>query len=387
MTILESNTTTTQQVLEAARALTPTIAARAGEIERLRRVPRDLLDDLIGAGCFRVLLPRTHNGIGAGLPTAMRLYETLARADASVGWTVMIGSGSWCDLAGLSRAAFDELFASGGDIIFAGAFNPTGSIEAVDGAYRVTGRWSFASGCEHATWLFGNCVEGIVDGMPQLRLAVFSPDQVVIEDTWRVSGLAGTGSHHFHVDGVVVAAERTLMLFADEPCLDEPILRLPPPAVFSLAIASVAVGIAQGALDDIVALATNKVPLLDHAPLAANPLFQLELGNSDAGLRAARALLYETAAAAWATALDGSPLTLQDRARIRAAAVWATEQAAAVVSTAYRAGGGSSLYVDCPLQRRLRDVHAVTQHFLVKRDTLTTAGAILAGQDVNVMVF
>ena len=76
-----------------------------------------------------------------------------------------------------------------------------------------------------------------------------------------------------------------------------------------------------------------------------------------------------------------------ERARIRAAAVWATERAAAVVDMAYRSGGGTSLYADCPLQRRLRDIHALTQHFLVKRDTLTTAGAILAGQDVDVMVF
>jgi alkylation response protein AidB-like acyl-CoA dehydrogenase len=80
-------------------------------------------------------------------------------------------------------------------------------------------------------------------------------------------------------------------------------------------------------------------------------------------------------------------LSLQERARIRATAVWATERAAAVVAAAYRSGGGSSIYADCPLQRRLRDINAVTQHFLVKRDTLTTAGAILAGQDVHIMVF
>jgi alkylation response protein AidB-like acyl-CoA dehydrogenase len=67
--------------------------------------------------------------------------------------------------------------------------------------------------------------------------------------------------------------------------------------------------------------------------------------------------------------------------------VWVTERAADVVATAYRSGGGSSVYTDCPIQRRLRDVNALTQHFLVKRDTLTTAGAILAGQDVQVMVF
>jgi indole-3-acetate monooxygenase len=97
--------------------------------------------------------------------------------------------------------------------------------------------------------------------------------------------------------------------------------------------------------------------------------------------------VYETAESTWATAVAGSALTLEQRARIRATAVWATARAAAVVETAYRSGGGTSLYADCPLQRRLRDVHAMTQHFLVKRDTLITAGAVLAGQGLTAMVF
>jgi indole-3-acetate monooxygenase len=83
----------------------------------------------------------------------------------------------------------------------------------------------------------------------------------------------------------------------------------------------------------------------------------------------------------------GGELTLEQRARIRAAGVWVTARSVAVVEAAYRSGGGSSIYVDCPLQRRLRDVHAVTQHFAVKPDTLTTAGAVLAGQDITVPVF
>lgn len=387
MTLLNRTTTTPDGVLERAGGMAPTIASRAAEIEAARRVPSDLLDELIGAGCFRALLPSSHGGIGADLPSAMRVFETLARADASVGWTVMIGATSWCDLAGLPRATFDGLFATGPDVIMAGAFNPTASIVAVAGGYRVNGRWSFASGCEHADWLFGNCVEGTIDGVPQFRAAVFAPDQVVIEDTWTVSGLCGTGSHHFRVDDVVVSGERTFIPLADERCLDEPVAHIPPPALFSLGIASVAIGIAQGALHDIVALAVDKTPLLAHGPLATNPLFQFELATADTDLRAARALLYETAGAVWATAEGTEPFGLEERAKIRAAAVWATERASAVVGFAYRSGGGSSVYAACPLQRRLRDIQAVTQHFLVKRDTLTTAGAILAGQDVEVTVF
>ena len=382
-----NRTGTVEDTAEAVRALTDTIAKRAAEIESARRVPRDLLDDLVATGCFGVLVPASHGGLGADLPSAMRLFETLARADASVGWTVMIGASCWCDLVGLPRAAFDALFAARPQVIMAGVFSPSGSISAEKGGYRVTGRWGFASGCEHADWLFGNCIEKVVDGAPQLRMAVFSPDQVVIEDTWTVSGLSGTGSHHFRADSVFVPAGRTLVPLVDEPCIEDVIARIPVPALLSLSIGSIAVGIARGALDDIVALAIGKTPLLADSTLAGSAHFRFQLAWADTELRAARALLHESAAAMWATVAGGSPLSLEQRARVRAAAVWATNRAAEVVTSAYRAGGGGSVYAGSPLQRRLRDVNAATQHFLVRHDTLTTAGAIFAGQDVAVTVF
>jgi indole-3-acetate monooxygenase len=376
---------TADQVLDAARALAPTVADRATEIETARRVPRDLLDALAGAGCLRMLLPRSHGGIGADLPSALRLFEALAEADGSVAWTVAIGGSAWVDLAGLPRVTFDALVT--GDVIVAGAFAPSGSITPVEDGYRVTGRWGFTSGCEHAAWLYGNCVEGVVDGVPQLRIAVFAPNEVEIEDTWSVSGLCGTGSHHIRVADVRVPAERTLRPLVDEPCLDEPVVRVPVPALVALVVASVAVGIAQGAWNDAVALAAHRVPLLAGAPVAADPLFRAEVATEDAGLRAARALLDDSAGTLWAVAVQGDAATLRQRAEARAAAVWATEQAVVAVEAAYRSGGGTALYRSCALQRRLRDVHAVTQHFIVRRDTMATAGAVLVGEDVDVEVF
>ena len=373
--------------LEAARGLAGAIGNRAAEIERARRLPRDLLEDLAAAGCFKMLLPTSHGGLGADLASAMRVFETLARADASVGWTVMIGALCWCDVVGLPRATFDELFSARRHVIMAGVFNPSGSISAEGNGYRVKGRWSFASGCEHADWLFGNCVEGIADGVPQLRIAVFSPDQVAIEDTWTVSGLSGSGSHHFRADGVRVPSARTLAPLTDQPCIDDVIARVPVPALAAHSIGSVAVGVAQGALDDIIALAVDKTPLLAESTLAKNAHFQFELAHADTELCAARALLYESAGSIWARVAAGSPLTLEQRARVRAAGAWATERAVDVVTRAYRAGGGGSLYAASPLQRRLRDINAVAQHFLVRPDTLTTAGAILAGQDIAVPIF
>ena len=347
--------TTTQnpagRVLGAVRELGPTIAAQAGEIEKLRQVPKELLDKLTQAGCFRLLLPTSVGGLGADLPSAMRVFEQLSRADASVGWIVMLGSSTWIDIAALPKKTFDSLYAKGPDIFLSGVISPMGArVTKADGGYRVTGRWTFASGCQHAHWLYGNTIED--PETHAMRVVLFSRDQVKIEDTWHVSGLAGTGSHDFVASNVLVPAERTHQLFADKPTLDTPLLRIPPPALLALEIASCAIGIAQGALDDVIGLAGKKVPLLEHAPLAQNPLFQHRLGDAEVQLRAARALLYSEADDAAATA-----------------------------------AGGSSVYLSHPLQRRLRDVHALTQHFLIKLETLTASGAVLAGAEPQLMLF
>jgi len=385
-TVIDPKVTRHPSVLDAVRVLAPKITARAAEIEAARRLPLDLVRDLTSSGCFRMLVPRSHGGGGFDLASAMSVVEELSRADASVGWTAMIGASAWIDLGGLPRTTFDALYADGPDAIIGGVFNPAGTAVPVDGGYRVSGRWAFASGCQHCHWLYGNCMEEH-GGAPRLRTVLFSPDQIKIEDTWSVSGLCGTGSHHLIADDVFVRADRTCLPFSDPPCLDEPLLRMPVPPILAFGVASVAVGIAQGALEDILALSASKVPLLAHTSLATNPLFQHQLGAADAKLRAARGLLYADAAGAWGTAVAGAAFTPEQRVRMRSATTWAAATAASVVDMAYHAGGGSSIYSGNPLQRRFRDVHALTQHFLVKRDTLTTAGAVLAGADVDLTVF
>jgi indole-3-acetate monooxygenase len=202
-----------------------------------------------------------------------------------------------------------------------------------------------------------------------------------------LQGLSGTGSHHFSVEDVFVPAERTTVPMVDPSCLDAAVTHIGPPPLIGLSIASVAVGIAAGALDDILAIAAGKVPLLAHGTLSTNALFQRDLAEADATVRAARAVRDEVSDDVWRTVSAGEALTLEQRARIRATCVWIVERAVDVVDAAYRNGLGSAPYASCPLQRRLRDIHTLTQHFLVKRDTYTTAGAVLAGQELTDPVF
>ncbi len=150
-----------------------------------------------------------------------------------------------------------------------------------------------------------------------------------------------------------------------------------------MGFAAVALGIASGALADVVDLAAGKVPMFADATLAANPLFRNQLGRADATVRAAQAALDRDAAEAWAMAASGSEFDDTVRARFRSMATWVVETAVGVVETAYRAGGGTALYDSSPLQRRLRDIHTLAQHFAVKLDTYTLAGAVVAGQEVD----
>jgi alkylation response protein AidB-like acyl-CoA dehydrogenase len=366
-------------VLDDVEGLAPMIAARAADVEAGTRVPRDLLDRLLDAGCFGVLLPESHGGLGLDLPGALEVFTALARADGSVGWTVMIGATSWADLAGLPRSSFDGLFDAGEPAIFAGAINPSGTAVRQADGFRIAGRWGFVSGCEHCTRLFVNCVDA-GEGEPALRIAVLHPSDVTIERTWQALGLRGTGSHHVTVDGAVVPADCTYLLESEERCLDEPIVRVPTPCLVGLCLASVAIGIARGALDDLQALAVDKVPLLAPTALAANPTFQHDLAKAETVLRAATALVRADAEQAWASAVDGTEIDAGDRARLRATATWVADRAASVVTAAYRAAGGGAVYLDGSLQRRLRDAHTLTQHFVVRGDTLTTAGAVTMAQ-------
>jgi alkylation response protein AidB-like acyl-CoA dehydrogenase len=375
------------EVLAAIDRLVPEVSARAPETEAARRVPPDLVAVLAGSGCFGMLQPRSHGGVAGTLADQLHAIEALARADGSVGWTVMIGSSAWVDLVHLPRGTFDELFAEPGPI-FAGAISPSGTASAGPDGFRVTGRWAFITGVEHATWVGLNCLE--VDeagGPPEMRLAVVRREDVVVEDTWRVSGLRGTGSQHVRVEGLSVPAAWTCNPMAGEPCLDLPVVRVPPPALVALLVSRVAIGVAAGALDDITALAGDKVPLLAPGTLATSPTFHRDLAVADARLRSARALHDETADAVWAAAVSGVEYTTQLRARARLDAAWAVEQAVEVVELAYRSGGGTALYDDSPLQRRLRDVHAVTQHFIVRPDVLAAAGQVLAGLEPPGPVF
>jgi alkylation response protein AidB-like acyl-CoA dehydrogenase len=375
------------QTLERVRVLAPTIRDRSEEIEQSRRLPLELVAELRGAGCFRMLVPAEYGGDELSLAQAMAVIEELASFDGATGWNTMIGSGSPILFGRLPVRTFETIYADGPDVIGAGSLAPKGQAATVTGGYCLSGQWAFASGCQHANWLLAHSVvlsEGqprlSPTGAPEMRVAVLPSAQAEIIDTWHVAGLRGTGSHDFRLHDAFVADAQTFSIFEGEPPVPGRIFRIPPLAQLPLLIAAVAVGIARGALEDLATLVgSGKKRLYAQSRLAESAVFQDKFGELDAMLRAARASLHTEATSAWARAQDG--LCPLDRARLRATSTYVASMATSVVDLAYTAGGGTSVYETSPLQRRLRDIHALTQHIGVSRDAFGYVGTLLAGEE------
>ncbi|MGO9449539.1 MAG: acyl-CoA dehydrogenase family protein [Candidatus Binataceae bacterium] len=381
----------TARLVDAVRDLASTISSRSAEIEAARRIPPDLLNQLIVAGCFRMLVPRSHGGLEIDFPASMEIIELIAAADGATGWTVMIGSETPMLLALLPRHRFDEIYRDGPDVIMGGGFAPRGTAELGQGEYRVNGRWGFASGCQHSRWLAGNCVvtengeprPGLFPGSNEVRAMVFRTDQAKIIDTWNVSGMRGTGSHDIEVSDLRVPADDSLDIFFGQSSVPGPLYKAPTVS-FALHIGAVGIGIARHALADIVALVqTNKKRLYAGTAIVDSPLFQYRLAHAETNLRAARALLMEESRAMWQSSLAGVPPTPPEISRILGSITWAAQTAASVVDTCYTAGGGSAPYNSSPLQRHLRDIHTLTQHAAVSETMLANAGAYLIGKFPN----
>jgi alkylation response protein AidB-like acyl-CoA dehydrogenase len=373
---------TATRLLGDIRKLAPNITARAREIETLRRIPVDLVDALKSIGLFRMFVPQSHSGLELDLPSALELIAELGKVDGSVGWTVMITSASAMFLPYLPRGVYDLIYQRGPDVIIAGSTQPAGIAEMTASGWRVSGRWPLATGCDHADWMFGACF--LSEGGKRL-LATDSGGREVqiirrfllpshnwrIDDTWHAVGLRGTGSHHITLNEAAVPEDNFFDLGTSEPCLSGPLYQ----AVRQLIVlmhGAVAVGIAEGALGDLIELAS-----IGPDQQRYTETFQRELGWAEAQLRAARALLQVEATAQWQHVLSGMPNDEISLTRVSQTVTWITAACIRVVDACFALGGSSALYETSPLQRRLRDLHAVAQHAITRQQHYVNAGKLL----------
>jgi alkylation response protein AidB-like acyl-CoA dehydrogenase len=371
-----------QDLLATARALAPRIGALAEETERGRKLPAELVSAFAEAGFFGMCVPRDLGGPEADPTLLLDTIETLAAADGAAGWCAMIAATTSVLAAYLPDADARAIYGTPGTAT-GGAYAPQGRATAVSGGYRVTGRWPFASGCEHCAWLTGGSLVQSAGGQPEARLMMFPASEVEIIDTWNVSGLRGTGSHDIAVSDVFVPAARAISLTIDRPRRGGTLYAFPVFGLLALGGAAVATGIARHAVDELVSLAATKTATLQRRRLAERPVVQAKVAEAEALLGSARAFLREAVERAWESAARGGGIPLVDRARLRLAATHATATAARAVDLMYTSGGGTAIYAASPLQRCLRDAHAVTQHVMVAEPTYELVGRVLLGVDAD----
>jgi alkylation response protein AidB-like acyl-CoA dehydrogenase len=315
------------------------------------------------------------------LPSGLEVITALGRIDGSVGWSVMIGSAGGVFAPSLPRETYERVYRDGPDVIFAGSIQPAGTADATRDGWRVNGRWPFASGCRHADWMAGFCVmtEGgklltRADGRPLIRGVFLPASEWQIEDTWYATGLKGTGSHHIALKDVVVPQAYFFDFENGRPCLPGPLYQAVPP-LLPLFHGAICVGMAEGALDDLLALAeAGRQQFRATVPLRESEIFQFELGRVAADLRAAQASLEVQAASHWRHALAG---TLKDdtlSAQGTQTGIWIATSCVRVADVCFSLAGGSAVYESSPLQRRLRDLHTAAQHATVQQRHYVAAG-------------
>jgi alkylation response protein AidB-like acyl-CoA dehydrogenase len=376
-----------ENLLAAIQELAPAITARSAEIEAGRRVPPDLVEQLRSIGVFRMFAPRSHGGMELDLPSGLRIIEALSKIDGSVGWIAMIGGGSAIMVPLVSRDLYEEIYRDGPDVVFAGSAQPAGAAESVDGDWRVNGRWPFASGCQHADWLFALCVmkkdgkplPGAAEGVPMLRGCVLPASAWRIEDTWHVSGLKGTGSHHIVLEDAAVPADHFVDFLNGKPCLPGP-LYASVQQFIPLMHSAFDLGVAAAALSELVELANSGWKQQRSVKsLRDSEIFQYELGRIEADLRAAQALFQVQSAGHWRHALAGTLKTEALLTEATQSAVWISAACNRVADACFALGGGAALYESSPLQRRMRDLRASAQHAAVQTRHYLGAGALLVG--------
>lgn len=374
-----------QDIVSAARGLQTTVREFADEAERIRYAPPALVDVLHQHRMFDMVLPRAYGGLEVDIVTMVRVLEELAIADGSTSWAVGIGCGTSIISAHLPEAAARAIFQP--RVVTGGAMAPNGRATPVDGGVRVTGRWPFASGCTHCSYLVGGSLvfEGdaprMRGGMPEWITPVFPSDQVEIIDTWHVSGLRGTGSRDMAVHDVFVPQDRVVGLFSRETHVDGPLYRYPVLGFLALTIAPIPLGVARRAIDELIALAEGKTPMGSFSKLRERAITQYEIAQAEAKLRSARAWVYEITEQIWDQTVAGGEVTMRDRAMLRAACAHAALESARVCDTAYTLGGGTALYEASVLQRCLRDAHAATQHVMLAPPNYEVAGRVMLGLD------
>jgi alkylation response protein AidB-like acyl-CoA dehydrogenase len=367
---------TVSSLIEAIRRLAPLLHERRDDFDKLRRLPDEVFNVLADAGLFRLWLPKTIGGPELSPFEFMRVVEAASAIDGSVGW--LVGNGGGMSRAGgyVDRAVAREWFSEPRTFV-AAATGAVGTATPVKGGYRIAGRWPFGSGAHHAS-LFMTLAAEAPDAP---RICCYVPRRdVTILDNWHVSGLRGTGSCDFEMHDVFVPAAHMHPFLELKPSNSGLIYRMPHVSTFAWTISAVPLGIARGAIDAFVEMASRR-GVVSPGSLRDREVVQAAVGRAQAMHGAARAFLVDAMTELMAaTDVGGEPL-MKTRAAFRMAATYAVETAIHIVDMLAAGAGSVSIFETCRLERAVRDARAAARHVALGPNNYVIGGRVGLGLD------
>ncbi|MEU1229876.1 MULTISPECIES: 3-hydroxy-9,10-secoandrosta-1,3,5(10)-triene-9,17-dione monooxygenase oxygenase subunit [unclassified Streptomyces] len=358
-------------VLAAIRDLAPALRDRAAEAETLRRVPDTSVKELEDTGFFQLLQPKAFGGRAADPVVFYSAVKEIAKACGSTGWVAsVVGVHPW-HVALFDPRAQQEVWGQDPKTRIASSYAPTGKATAADGGFRLSGRWHFSSGCDHARWALLGCLVTDGEGNPvDMRTFLIPRSDYRVDDVWDTVGLRGTGSNDVVVEDVFVPEHRALS-FGPVTALKvpghevnpEPLYRLPYAGVFTTTISTPIVGIAEGAFESYAEATRQRFRVSYGQKVAEDPFAQVRIARAASDIDASWLQLTRNIGEMYALAERGEEIPMELRTRTRRDQVLATERSVAAVDLLMENSGGSAMRTGPGLvQRAWRDAHTGRGH-------------------------
>jgi 3-hydroxy-9,10-secoandrosta-1,3,5(10)-triene-9,17-dione monooxygenase len=357
--------------LDRVRALLPALRERTARAEQLRRLPDETFADFQEAGLFRALQPRRYGGYELDPGIFYQAVMEVGTVCASSAWILgVVGVHNW-HLAIFPPQAQEDVWGEDTSVQLSTSLAPTGTVEPVKGGYRLSGRWSFSSGCDLCHWaVLGGIVPPADPGQtPDARVFLLPRRDYVIDDNWHVVGLCGTGSKDLVVGEAFVPEYRTHsyldafhLRHPGNAINDAPLYRLPFGIIFPYGITAPAIGAALGVLDAFREQSLKRINLRDQSRVAQDPFTQYRLAEAAAEIGAARDRMLGNFAEMMRLVRAGEEIPLSARARYRWDSGKAIDWSVKAVDRLFEASGGRGIFLNNPIQRAWRDVHAMRAH-------------------------
>ena len=368
---------------ESAKEIYDLAIIYRAETESSRKVAPAVIEKLSESKLFRMGLPKFLGGWEDNPIETLKVYETLASAEASAAWIVWNNHLACTFGRYLDKSSLEEIYKDPSHL-YANSARPEGFAEVVSGGYIISGQWSLVSGCELADWFVLRCLVTSEDSPKtlgpgaNLKLFFIPKKEVKVIDTWNVGGLNGTGSHDVVVEGAFVKEEYAVD-FDSPVTIDNAYNRLPIGCINSAGCASIALGVLKAATDDLVQMCLDRVTPGKNPDLRDRPTVQAAIAKSKTLLASKRAQLHSSVNTLWEESQNRNTFTDEQLADVWAASCEAAREARAMVSEIYAVAGTSSLYKKYKIERAHRDIHAILQHGILQPHWMNQAAMAYVG--------